>query len=115
MRERVAATLILVSLLATASAVFWYRQSREPSVWQPGDRVITLTGYAACGVWTTEEVNGLNYWWKEFKPAVINNNTKFHANTLRSSPLGLLNVLDFYQNKCWMVLTLTGQILIKSY
>lgn len=34
-------------------------------------RVIHLTGVMKNGVWTDEEVTGLDYWWKTFHPATI--------------------------------------------
>jgi len=71
-KEKLAALAVLVSLLSMTGAIFWYRATREPLGYQPGDKIITLTGYASSGVWTTEDINGLNYWWKDFEPAIIN-------------------------------------------
>lgn len=34
-------------------------------------RVIHLTAIMEKGLWTAEKVNGLNYWWKDFKPATL--------------------------------------------
>jgi len=38
---------------------------------EPGVKVFNLTGVAADGVWTLSDVNGLNYWWKNFEPATL--------------------------------------------
>lgn len=71
MKERVSALALICALVIMTGAVFGYRVTRESSEYVPGDTVITLTGSASCGVWTTEDINGLNYWWKEFEPADI--------------------------------------------
>ena len=71
MKEKISALTVIITLLFVAGAVFGYRVHREPMGFVPGDKVINLTGYGKCGVWTTEDINGLNYWWKEFEAAVI--------------------------------------------
>ena len=70
-RERIAALMVLLSMLVVGAAVAWYGRAAVPGTGEPGVTVINLTGVSADGVWTTEEVNGLNYWWRQFEPATL--------------------------------------------
>lgn len=69
--ERVARIAVLVPLLVVASAVAWYGRVSVPGAGEPDVVVFNLTGVGEDGVWTLEEVNGLNYWWKRFEPATL--------------------------------------------
>lgn len=69
--ETVAAIGVLLSLVAVPLAVGWYHEKQVLQKQSGPPKVIALTGVAKDGVWTTEEVNGLNYWWKTFSPATI--------------------------------------------
>jgi plastocyanin len=70
-REKVAALLVLIPVLMVAVAVAWYGTAAIPGIDEPGVVVVNLTGVANDGVWTLDEVSGLNYWWKTFEPATI--------------------------------------------
>ncbi len=69
--ESIAAAAVLAAMLLVAAAVAWYGRAAVPGRGEPGTVVVSLTGVGASGVWTLEEVNGLNYWWKTFEPATI--------------------------------------------
>lgn len=70
-QERIAALLVLLSMLLVGVAVHWYGRTAVPGTREPDVVVINLTGVSADGVWTDDEVNGLNYWWKQFEPATL--------------------------------------------
>ncbi len=70
-RERTAALLVLLSIVSVGAAVAWYGHAAVPGVHEPGVVVFNLTGVSSEGVWTLESVNGLNYWWKRFRPATL--------------------------------------------
>jgi len=70
-RERLAAAVVFGSMVLVAAAVAWYGKAAVPGTGEEGVVVFELTGVGASGVWTTDEVNGLNYWWKEFEPATL--------------------------------------------
>ena len=70
-QERIAALLVLLSMLVVGAAVAWYGRAAVPGFREPGVVVFNLTGVASDGVWTLDEVNGLNYWWKQFEPATL--------------------------------------------
>ena len=58
-------------MAAVTAAVAWFGWSSDRAP-RSGDTVIfNLTGVGADGVWTTEPVNGLNYWWQSFEPATL--------------------------------------------
>lgn len=66
--SEVSATLLtVVVLIGFPSVVFlgapWNNIENE--------RVIHLTAIMKNGIWTDQEVNGLNYWWKKFKPSTL--------------------------------------------
>ncbi|MBN2123231.1 MAG: c-type cytochrome [Deltaproteobacteria bacterium] len=71
MKERMAAIAVLLTLIAVPGGVWWYEKVHIPSRYGPGVKVINITGFAGTGVWTIEEVSGINYWWKHFEPATI--------------------------------------------
>ena len=70
-RERIALLLVLVPAGLVAIGVGWYGQAAVPGAGEPGVVVVNLTGVAGDGVWTLDEVNGLNYWWRRFEPATV--------------------------------------------
>jgi len=70
-RERVAATLVLLPMVLVWGAIHWYGRSAVPGYGDDDVVVVNLTGVASTGVWTLDEVNGFNYWWKRFQPATV--------------------------------------------
>lgn len=69
--ERIATVAVAGVMVLVAAAVAWYGRAAVPGRDEPGTVVVNLTGVGASGVWTLEEVNGLNYWWKTFEPATL--------------------------------------------
>ncbi len=69
--ERIAALVVVLPLVLGSAAIAWYRHAATPGVGEPGVVVFNLTGVASTGVWTLDDVNGLNYWWKTFEPATL--------------------------------------------
>lgn len=69
MKEKTALILVLVAMVSIPTVVFLYQHVYRPSLCR--ERIITITGVGAAGVWTLAPVNGLNYWWKTFEPATI--------------------------------------------
>ena len=69
--ERIALLAVVLPLVLGSAAIAWYRHAATPGVGEPGVVVFNLTGVASTGVWTLDDVNGLNYWWKKFEPATI--------------------------------------------
>jgi len=67
--ERLVALLLVSALVLVAVAVTWYGRVAVPGHGESGTVVFNLTGVAADGVWTSERVHGLNYWWHAFPPA----------------------------------------------
>ncbi len=70
LKEIVAAVSVVVSLVAVHVFIAMQNQRAVASVAQ-GAVVYTLSGVADNGVWTLEEVNGINYWWKTFEPVTL--------------------------------------------
>jgi mono/diheme cytochrome c family protein len=69
MKEKFAVICVLIALAAVPGLVLVYQNIYRPARY--AERVINITGVGARGAWTLETVNGLNYWWKSFKPATI--------------------------------------------
>lgn len=69
--ERTAILIITLPLVLAVALVFANAPASAPEVTGDGVKVFNLTGVAGSGVWTLENVNGLNYWWKRFKPATL--------------------------------------------
>lgn len=66
--KKIETVAIFTTLLAISSATilpFLYESRAAPK----GYRVVTLTGVGASGTWTDEEVNGSNYWRRDFPAA----------------------------------------------
>jgi len=72
MKEKLAAMLVLLATLGIPGLLFWYQGFWQARQTAPGVRALTLTALGGgSGVYTLEEVNGLNYWWREFTPATL--------------------------------------------
>lgn len=67
LQEWLAVIVTVVSLVALTATVLHYGPWHSTG----SQRVVHLSGVRNSGVWTDEEVNGLNYWWKSFRPATI--------------------------------------------
>jgi mono/diheme cytochrome c family protein/plastocyanin len=65
LREFLATVVTIALLIALPVVIFQNR----PGVTKGATPVVRLTGVMKDGVWTDEDVNGLNYWWKTFRPA----------------------------------------------
>lgn len=63
--DRIPVAVTLLILLAVPLGLFGYKHVYLPHK-HPDARIITLTALATDGVWTQEEVQGLNYWRKHF-------------------------------------------------
>ncbi|MFQ6673764.1 MAG: hypothetical protein ACE5GH_03130 [Fidelibacterota bacterium] len=66
-REILALVSLLSIVLGLPTSIHLYRQQFLDSHYGDGAQVIDLYATAAGGKWVTEPVNGMNYWWKEFK------------------------------------------------
>lgn len=66
--EIIAGFFVLGALVGTPWGITRYERSL---VERPNVRVIRLTGVMKDGVWTDEEVDGLSYWRKTYRPAAI--------------------------------------------
>lgn len=69
MAEIVAGLLTLVGIVAATFYPFVYESTSVGKRIPPGAQVITLTGVAATGTWTDQNVDGGNYWYRHFTPA----------------------------------------------
>jgi cytochrome c oxidase subunit II len=65
--ERIAFTVTVLILLALPISLLAYKRVYLPHKFS-GARIITLTAIATDGVWTQEQVRGINYWRKHFSP-----------------------------------------------
>lgn len=70
-KELIASSLLLISIVAVLAGVVWLRVAETPGAQEPGVIVFNLTGIGSGGVWTLDEVQGVNYWWRKFQPAVL--------------------------------------------
>ena len=68
MKERIALFVTLLVLVAVPVALIGYKTFYLRHRFQ-GARVVSLTALASDGVWTEEQVSGVNYWRKRFAPA----------------------------------------------
>lgn len=63
------ALLAVVLVLVGLPLLLWYwRSVALPHRYPAGSKIVTLTAIAHEGVWTQEEVIGLNYWWMKASP-----------------------------------------------
>ncbi len=65
--ERIALLVTVSILIGLPVALFGYKQIYLPHKFS-GARIIALTALASDGVWTQEQVGGVNYWRKHFSP-----------------------------------------------
>jgi plastocyanin/mono/diheme cytochrome c family protein len=70
-RDKLAASILILPMLLGVVGIAWYGRVAFPGASEDDAVVFNLTGVAGSGVWTLEEVNGLNYWWKRFDPATL--------------------------------------------
>jgi mono/diheme cytochrome c family protein len=70
-RERLAAALVILPMMAIVSAIAWFGWLSERVLGAEDIVVFDLTGVASAGVWTLGPVTGLNYWWRDFQPATL--------------------------------------------
>ena len=63
-REAAAALSVVLVLVGLPLLLWYWRSVGLPHRYPVGSKIITLTAIAEGGVWTQEEVIGLNYWWK---------------------------------------------------
>lgn len=69
LKEFLAIFSLVTIFIGLPGLVFWYDKAYLPSRYPQGTRLINLTAKVSHNkcLWTQEEVNGLNYWWKKFK------------------------------------------------
>lgn len=65
--DKIPVLLTLFTLIALPLALYGYRHTYLPRKFSSA-RIITLTALATDGVWTQEQVIGVNYWRKHFSP-----------------------------------------------
>lgn len=71
LKERTAILLVILPMVGVAVAVGWFGWSSHSDRERTNAVVFNLTGVAAAGVWTLQPVNGLNYWWRRYEPAIL--------------------------------------------
>ena len=71
-KEILATVSVIVSIIALPLVIGWYHNNYVLGAYPEGTKVITLSAVAKGGAWTLDKVDGTNYWWKDFKPAIIN-------------------------------------------
>lgn len=67
--EIAAGLLTIAGIVAATVYPFSYEATSLEKKLPPGGQRITLTGVAATGMWTDENVDGGNYWYRRFSPA----------------------------------------------
>ena len=65
LKEATAALTVALVLVGLPLLLWYWRSVALLHRYPLGSKVITLTAIADGGVWTQEEVVGLNYWWKK--------------------------------------------------
>jgi hypothetical protein len=72
MKETYARLAILATILLIPGLILGYQHVYLPARQAGGVKVFQLTAMGdGVGAFTLEQVNGLNYWWKSFPPAII--------------------------------------------
>jgi plastocyanin len=72
MKEKVASIIVIATLILVPSFIIWYQFFHIPARDYQDAKVVSLTAVGeGSGAYTTEQVYGLNYWWKRFDPATI--------------------------------------------
>lgn len=70
--EIVATICVIITLVGVPIGVARYQDFQvSAGYYAPSTRIITLIGVAKDGAWTTDEVDGHNYWRKTFTPATL--------------------------------------------
>ena len=69
--EIVATICVIITLVGVPIGVARYQDFQVSAGHAPSTRIITLIGVAKDGAWTTDEVDGHNYWRKTFTPATL--------------------------------------------
>ena len=64
-KEAAAALAVALVLIGLPLLLWYWRSVGLQHRYPVGSKIITLTAIAEGGVWTQEEVIGLNYWWKK--------------------------------------------------
>lgn len=70
-RDIIALLVIILGTAGVLAGIAWVGPAGAAGTAGPHVEVFNLTGIASQGVWTLEEVRGINYWWETFQPAVI--------------------------------------------
>ena len=65
MKEATAILSVALVLVGLPLLLWYWRSVALPHRYAAGSKIITLTAIADGGVWTQEDVIGLNYWWKK--------------------------------------------------
>jgi hypothetical protein len=71
LKEIAATACVIVGLVAVPVGIKQYHTDRIIGQYPAGSKVITLSGVAEDGSWTLGNVDGTNYWRREFAPSVI--------------------------------------------
>jgi hypothetical protein len=71
LKERTAILLVILPMVGVSAVVGWFGWSSHSDHDRTNAVVFNLTGVAAAGVWTLQPVNGLNYWWRRYEPAIL--------------------------------------------
>lgn len=69
--KEILATIGVVVVMVGVPALMLLADNHASASPTEGAKVFTLSGVAKNGVWTLDEVQGINYWWKTFDPAII--------------------------------------------
>ncbi len=71
LRERLAVAAVILTLLGLPLSIYSYQKVYVPSKYPKGAQIINLYGIAGGGRWVATQVNGINYWWKDFQRANV--------------------------------------------
>lgn len=64
-KEAAAAVAVVLVLVGLPLCLGYWRSVALPHRYPVGSKIIALTAIADEGLWTQEDVIGLNYWWKK--------------------------------------------------
>lgn len=67
--DTVALALVALIIFGLPAVIWWYEKAYLPSRYPEGTVIINLTARApedGC-LWTEDNINAFNYWWKKFK------------------------------------------------
>ncbi|BCS98760.1 hypothetical protein DSLASN_43920 [Desulfoluna limicola] len=72
MKETLALIALLITLVAVPGSVAWYELVYRPNLYSPTVKVFDITAVGAgSGAYTLDDVSGLTYWWKRYKPMTL--------------------------------------------